>query len=79
LPGAERKLAATVASRLNGCIFCASVHARFASQFSKRKEDEERLLAEGVEADLGERRSAIVDAAVALSTTQVTFGPAINA
>ena len=39
LPRAERELAATAASRLNGCIFCASVHARFASTYSKRAED----------------------------------------
>jgi uncharacterized peroxidase-related enzyme len=31
LPRAERELAATAASRLNGCIYCASVHARFAT------------------------------------------------
>lgn len=73
LPRAERELAATAASLLNGCIFCASVHARFATQFSKRKEDIDRLLAEGVEANLGERWNAIVEASVALSTTPVTF------
>ena len=28
LPRAERELAATAVSRVNGCIFCASVHAR---------------------------------------------------
>jgi len=39
LPRAERELAATAASRVNGCIFCASVHARFASTYSKRGED----------------------------------------
>src|SRR4029079_18231811 len=55
LPRPERELAATAASRLNGCIFCASVHARFASQFSKRKEDVQRLLDEGIGADLDER------------------------
>jgi uncharacterized peroxidase-related enzyme len=30
LPRAERELAAAATSRLNGCIFCASVHARLA-------------------------------------------------
>ena len=29
LPRAERELAAAATSRLNGCIYCASVHARF--------------------------------------------------
>ena len=33
LPRAERELAAAAVSRDNGCIFCASVHARFASTY----------------------------------------------
>ncbi|EPF16816.1 Uncharacterized protein conserved in bacteria [Cedecea davisae] len=45
LPRAERELAATVASKVNGCIYCASVHARKASQLSKHNESVERLLA----------------------------------
>ena len=36
LPRAERELSAAATSRLNGCIYCASVHSRFATQFSKR-------------------------------------------
>ncbi|WP_336984850.1 alkylhydroperoxidase domain protein [Cedecea sp. USHLN005] len=44
LPRAERELAATVASKINGCIYCASVHARKASQLSKHNEAIERLL-----------------------------------
>ena len=31
LPRAERELAAAATSRYNGCIYCASVHARFAT------------------------------------------------
>ena len=34
LPRPERELGAAVASRVNGCVFCASVHARFAEQLS---------------------------------------------
>ena len=74
LPRAERELAAAAASRLNGCIYCASVHARFASHFSHRTDDVQRLLDEGVSADLGERWNAIVAAAVALSATPIAFG-----
>ena len=76
LPRAERELAATPASRFNGCVFCASVHARFASQDSTRRDEVQRLLDEGVGADIGERWNAIVEAAVALSTTPVSFGSA---
>lgn len=74
LPRAERELAATAASRSNGCIFCASVHARFASHHSKRGDDVQKLLDEGVGADLGERWNAIVAASVALTATPPAFG-----
>ncbi|MBV7521367.1 alkylhydroperoxidase domain protein [Ensifer sp. ENS12] len=74
LPRAERELAATAASRSNGCIFCASVHARFASHHSKRGDDVQKLLDEGVGADLGERWNAFVAASVALTATPPAFG-----
>jgi len=74
LPRAERELAAAATSRFNGCIYCASVHSRFAATYSKREDDVQRLLDEGVAADLDERWNAIVAAAVALSTTPITFG-----
>ena len=74
LPRAERELAAAAASRFNGCIYCASVHARFATHFSHRGEDVQRLLDEGVGADLGARWNAIVAASVALSATPPRFG-----
>ncbi|MEU7896348.1 alkylhydroperoxidase domain protein [Nonomuraea sp. NPDC049152] len=69
LPRAERELAATATSRSNGCVFCASVHARFASHYSKREHDVRRLLDEGVEAEQDARWRAIVDASVALTET----------
>ena len=75
LPRAERELAAASVSRLNGCIYCASVHARFASTYSKRTEDVDKLLAEGTGADLDKRWNAIVAAAVALTETPISFGP----
>ena len=76
LPRAERELAAAATSRANGCIYCASVHARFSATYSKRPEDVQRLLDQGVGADLGERWNAIVAAAVALTATPIGFGAA---
>jgi alkylhydroperoxidase domain protein len=76
LPRAERELAAAATSRHNGCIYCASVHARHAVTFSKRAGDVQRLLDQGTGADLGERWNAIVAASVALAATPVAFGPA---
>ena len=74
LPRADRELAATAASRRNGCVFCASVHSRFAAHHSKRVDDVDLLLDEGVDADLGERWNAIVAASVALTDTPNAFG-----
>jgi alkylhydroperoxidase domain protein len=75
LPRAERELAAAATSRSNGCIYCASVHSRFAATYSKREDDVQRLLDDGVSADLGERWNAIVAASVALTATPIAFGP----
>lgn len=76
LPRTERELAAAATSRANGCIFCASVHARFASTHSRRRDDVQRLLDQGTDTDLGERWNAIVAAAVALASTPPSFGQA---
>lgn len=75
LPRAERELAAAATSRHNGCIYCASVHARHATTYSRRSDDVRRLLDAGVSADLGERWNAIVAASVALTATPIMFGP----
>jgi alkylhydroperoxidase domain protein len=74
LPRAERELAAAATSRYNGCIYCASVHARFATVHSRRRDDVQRLLDEGVGADLGPRWNAVVRASVALASTPIAFG-----
>jgi alkylhydroperoxidase domain protein len=74
LPRAERELAAAATSRYNGCIYCTSVHARFATVHSKRGEDIQRLLDQGVGADLGNRWNAIVKASIALASTPIAFG-----
>src|SRR6266481_2876214 len=58
LPREERELAAAAASRFNGCIYCASVHSRFAATYSKREADVQLLLDDGTNADLGERWNA---------------------
>jgi alkylhydroperoxidase domain protein/CMD domain protein len=69
LPRAERELSATVTSRVNGCVYCASVHSRQAAQISKRVDDVQRLLDVGIGAELDERWRAITDLAAALTVT----------
>eukprot|EP00102_Acyrthosiphon_pisum_P026972 XP_016664182.1 PREDICTED: dipeptide transport ATP-binding protein DppD-like [Acyrthosiphon pisum] len=72
-PAAQRELAATVVSKVNGCIFCASVHARKASQLSKDDAAVQKLLnvAPGAELAHGQspRWAAISDLVATLSIT----------
>lgn len=58
LPRAERELAATVTSKVNGCIYCASVHARKAAQLSGEVAPVDALLAVAPGADLAAGQSA---------------------
>jgi len=73
LPRAERELGATTASRINGCVLCASVHSRFASQHSGRTDDVQRLLDEGISGNQDERWTALIAAFAALTTTPVSL------
>ncbi|GAB3817116.1 hypothetical protein GCM10028820_17520 [Tessaracoccus terricola] len=75
LPRADRELAAAAASRFNGCVFCASVHSRFATEQGADRDEVQRLLDEGVGARVNERWDALVDATVALTATPSRFGP----
>ncbi|GAB3398301.1 alkylhydroperoxidase domain protein [Schumannella luteola] len=76
LPRALRELSATTASRVNGCIFCASVHSRFATQKSKRGDEVQALLDGGVDAEQPDAAwRAVIDASAALTRTPSDFGP----
>lgn len=74
----ERELAAAVASKVNGCIYCASVHARKASQLSKQTQDVQRLLdtppGSVLSAGQSPRWQAQIDFAAALSATPPVAG-----
>ncbi|WP_413726786.1 alkylhydroperoxidase domain protein [Sodalis sp. RH16] len=75
----ERELAAAVASKVNGCIYCASVHARKAAQLSKQPDDIQRLLdtPPGGKLSAGQspRWQAEIDFAAALSATPAVAAP----
>lgn len=47
----ERELAAAVSSKVNDCVYCASVHARKAVQRTRRDEDVDRMLAVELDRD----------------------------
>lgn len=74
LPRGEREFAAAATSRVNGCLFCASVHSRFAAHFLDDPSEVDRLLDDGVDAEFSARHRAIVDAATALTRTPIEFG-----
>ena len=76
LPRAEREVAAAASSRFTGCVFCASVHSRFAVEQGADVADVQRLLDEGVRVRIGARWDAIVDATVALTATPSRLGAA---
>ncbi|WP_413737388.1 alkylhydroperoxidase domain protein [Sodalis sp. RH21] len=69
----ERELAAAAASKINGCIYCASVHARKASQLSKQTDAVQHLIDTPAGESLGQGQSprwqAEIEFAAALSTT----------
>ncbi|MDI9219327.1 alkylhydroperoxidase domain protein [Pantoea sp. EA-12] len=73
LSRAERELAATVVSKVNGCIYCASVHARKTSQLSKDEPAVQKLLnvVPGAQLAHGQnaRWAAIIDLVASLSIT----------
>lgn len=70
---AERELAATVTSRYNGCVYCASVHAGRAEEESGRSDDINALL-DSIDNNLGsDQWNVIRDAARALTGTPAAF------
>lgn len=76
LPRADRELGAVVASRINGCAYCASVHAKRFNDLAKEPQIMERLWAEGLDTELDPRRRAIVDYAAKLTSATAAISPA---
>lgn len=61
---AERELAAVVTSRINGCVYCASVHARAYNVYAKKPAVIEAIYEHDVDAPVAEanaREQAIID------------------
>jgi uncharacterized peroxidase-related enzyme len=67
LPRVERELATVAVSMVNGCIYCASVHAQRFAQLTKKPEIIQRFFDQGFETALEPRYRAIVDYAVKLT------------
>lgn len=73
---ADRELAAVGASRVNGCVYCAAVHAKAYNQMTGDTDQIQRLLDDGVETALRERERAIIDVAVKLTEDPAGFSRA---
>ncbi|MXN78851.1 peroxidase-related enzyme [Burkholderia sp. 4701] len=69
LPRAERELASTAVSRVNGCVYCASVHAQRFAQLAKRTDAIEQVFDDPATAGTTAREQAIVRYAIALTDT----------
>jgi uncharacterized peroxidase-related enzyme len=69
LKRADRELATVVTSIVNGCVYCASVHARRFSELTHEPQVIQALYDNGLDTPLDPRRRAIVDFAAALSQT----------
>jgi len=79
LPRADRELGAVAASRINGCSYCASVHALRFTQLSKQPEVMDKVQADGVEAELEPRLKAIMDYSAKLTRDPSAITPADTA
>jgi uncharacterized peroxidase-related enzyme len=76
LSRAERELGSLVTSRVNGCVYCAAVHAQRFEQLAKRSDVVEQVFDEPQTAGTTAREKAIVQASIPLTSAPETFGAA---
>ena len=67
MPRAERELASTVVSRINGCVYCASVHAQRFEQLAKRNDVISEVFEDPYSAGTTERERVIAKFSIALT------------
>jgi CMD domain protein len=67
LSRAERELGATVVSRINGCVYCGSVHAQRFEQLAKRNDVIAQVFDEPRGAGTSAREQAITDFSIKLT------------
>jgi len=74
LSRAERELASAAVSRINGCVYCASVHAQRFEQLTKRNDTIVQLFTAPQGAGTNARERAVVQLAIDLTQTPRRFG-----
>lgn len=67
MPRAERELSTTVVSRINGCVYCASVHAQRFEQLAKRNDVIREVFDDPRTAGTTPREKAIAQFSIALT------------
>lgn len=76
LSRAERELASAVVSRVNGCVYCASVHAQRFEQITKRNDVIHQVFTEPQGAGTNARERATVQLSIDLTLRPAQFGAA---
>ncbi len=76
LARAERELGATVTSRINGCVYCASVHAQRFEQLAKRNDAIAQVFEDPYTAGTSEREREEVRFSIALTRAPAELGAA---
>ncbi|MDB5895779.1 MAG: carboxymuconolactone decarboxylase [Rhodoferax sp.] len=74
LSRADRELASAVVSRVNGCVYCASVHAQRFEQLARRNDVIAQVFTEPQGAGTNARERAIVQLAIDLTLRPAAFG-----
>ena len=75
MPRAERELASSVVSRINGCVYCASVHAQRFEQLAKRTDVIKEVFKDPYTAGTTERERAIVAFSILLTKEPDQISP----
>ena len=70
---ADRELGALAVSRINGCVYCASVHAQRFEQLAKRNDIVRDVFVDPATAAKSERDAAVIELATALTRDVAGF------
>lgn len=73
---AERELGATVVSRVNGCVYCASVHAQRFEQLAKRNDVIGQVFEDPITAGTTQREQAIGKFSIQITEAQADVNAA---
>lgn len=76
LSRAERELGATVVSRVNGCVYCASVHAQRFEQLAKRNDVIGQVFEDPITAGTTKREQAIGKFSIQITEAQADVNAA---